>query len=180
MGGSTRRRGARRWRSGGAGLLALALVPGVFAVPALARTDPAAPIRTVERRTVVELPFRTLYRDSKDLQPGVERVVSPGRTGLAARTSRLTFEGSRLVARSATVTDMLRPAEDRVVLQEAWPGVAGPVVRECGLAAWSPGSGPVARHRFLPMGTEVTVTAARSGRQVTVVINGRGPFVAGR
>jgi rare lipoprotein A (peptidoglycan hydrolase) len=30
------------------------------------------------------------------------------------------------------------------------------------------------------MGTEVTVTDRRTGRQVTVVINGRGPLAAGR
>ncbi len=179
MGGSVRPRrvGARRLRAGGAGLLALALVPGALATPARARTDPSTPTRTVLQRTVVEVPFRTLYRDSKDVPPGVERVVRPGRTGLVARTARLTFEGSRLVGRSPAGTEVLRPAADRVVLRGAWPALG---YRECGTAAWTPGSGPAALHRYLPLGTEVTVTDRRTGRGVTVVINGRGRFVAGR
>jgi len=37
-----------------------------------------------------------------------------------------------------------------------------------------------AAHRSLPFGTRVRVTHAGSGRSVDVVINDRGPFVAGR
>jgi hypothetical protein len=158
----------------------LALVPGALAAPARARTNPSHPIRTVHQRTVVEVPFRTLYRDSKDVPPGEERVVRPGRTGLEARTYRLSFEGSRLVDRSRIGHEVLRPALDRVVLQGAWPMPDDRPVRECGIAAWSPRPGPAAVHRYLPQGTEVTVTDRRTGRQVAVVINGRGSFAAGR
>lgn len=37
-----------------------------------------------------------------------------------------------------------------------------------------------AAHRTLPFGTRVTVTRRDNGEQVEVVINDRGPFVAGR
>lgn len=37
-----------------------------------------------------------------------------------------------------------------------------------------------AAHPDLPFGTEVVVTRPDSGREVTVVINDRGPFVKGR
>jgi 3D (Asp-Asp-Asp) domain-containing protein len=37
-----------------------------------------------------------------------------------------------------------------------------------------------AAHRMLPLGTLVRVTNARNGRSVDVVINDRGPFIAGR
>jgi rare lipoprotein A len=40
--------------------------------------------------------------------------------------------------------------------------------------------GLTAAHRTLPFGTKVRVTCLRSGRQVIVRINDRGPFVAGR
>ena len=177
MGHSPRRHGARRLLAGGAGLLALALVPGVLARPALARTDPSTQIRTVHQRTVVEVPYRTLYRDSKDLPPGTERVVRPGRTGLVARRYLLTFQGPRLGERSLAGLEVLRPEADRMIVRGAWPT---PGYRECGTAAWSPGSPTAALHRSLPLGTEVTVTDRRTGRQVTVVINGRGPLAAGR
>ena len=38
----------------------------------------------------------------------------------------------------------------------------------------------VAAHRSLPFGTQVRVTNLRNGKQVTVRINDRGPFVRGR
>jgi len=38
----------------------------------------------------------------------------------------------------------------------------------------------VAAHRSLPFGTQVKVTNLRNGKQVTVRINDRGPFVRGR
>ena len=37
-----------------------------------------------------------------------------------------------------------------------------------------------AAHRSRSLGSQVTVTSARSGRSVTVRINDRGPFVRGR
>lgn len=40
--------------------------------------------------------------------------------------------------------------------------------------------GMTAAHRTLPFGTRVRVTCLRSGRQVVVRINDRGPFVKGR
>ena len=38
----------------------------------------------------------------------------------------------------------------------------------------------VAAHRSLAFGTQVRVTNVRNGKQVTVRINDRGPFVRGR
>jgi rare lipoprotein A len=40
--------------------------------------------------------------------------------------------------------------------------------------------GMTAAHRTLPFGTMVTVVNKKNGRQVTVRINDRGPFIAGR
>jgi len=37
-----------------------------------------------------------------------------------------------------------------------------------------------AAHRTLPFGTKVTVTNQANGRSVTVTVNDRGPFAAGR
>lgn len=37
-----------------------------------------------------------------------------------------------------------------------------------------------AAHKTLPFGTKVTVTNIRNGKSVTVRVNDRGPFVAGR
>ena len=45
---------------------------------------------------------------------------------------------------------------------------------------WFNPNAMTAAHRSLPFGTRVRVTHAGSGRSVDVVINDRGPFVAGR
>jgi rare lipoprotein A len=37
-----------------------------------------------------------------------------------------------------------------------------------------------AAHKTLPFGTKVRVTHSHSGRSVDVVINDRGPYIAGR
>ena len=63
---------------------------------------------------------------------------------------------------------------------------------QCGIASWyaahtRTASGQMmnnnamtAAHKWLPFGTEVTVTALRTGRSVTVRINDRGPYIRGR
>lgn len=45
---------------------------------------------------------------------------------------------------------------------------------------WFNPEGLTAAHRTLPFGTRVRVTHAGNGRSVNVVINDRGPFIAGR
>lgn len=56
---------------------------------------------------------------------------------------------------------------------------------ETGIASFYSTSPPTgtdltAAHRQLPFGTRVRVTRPDTGRQVVVLINDRGPFVAGR
>jgi hypothetical protein len=51
---------------------------------------------------------------------------------------------------------------------------------QCGLASWYHGTGKVAAHRFLRTGTRVTVSTDDDGHAVTVVINARASFPAGR
>lgn len=42
------------------------------------------------------------------------------------------------------------------------------------------GKGLTAAHRYLPFGTRVRVSDQRSGRQIIVRINDRGPYASGR
>jgi rare lipoprotein A len=75
------------------------------------------------------------------------------------------------------------------------PGGAAPNWREEGLASWYGSDfhgrrtangerynmyAMTAAHKTLPLGTPVVVTSRESGRRITVRINDRGPFVAGR
>ncbi len=70
---------------------------------------------------------------------------------------------------------------------------SAPRAGECGIASWYSytghrtangerfdGSGMTAASRSLPFGSHVRVTLVHTSRSVTVRINDRGPFVAGR
>ncbi len=79
-----------------------------------------------------------------------------------------------------------------VLLAAAWFGGSQQAFAECGIAStYSSGSltangerynhmGISAAHKSLPFGTRVVVRNQRTGRSITVRINDRGPFVAGR
>ena len=72
------------------------------------------------------------------------------------------------------------------------PASAFPAFSECGIAStYSSGRrtangeaydhmGISAAHKSLPFGSRVVVRSQRSGRSITVRINDRGPFIAGR
>lgn len=69
---------------------------------------------------------------------------------------------------------------------------AGPAFVQCGKASWyaltsmtasgerADPNAMAAAHRSLPFGTLVKVANLRNGREITVRINDRGPFVKGR
>ncbi len=79
-----------------------------------------------------------------------------------------------------------------VVLAAAWCVGCQQAFAECGIAStYSSGNrtangeaynhmGISAAHKSLPFGTRVVVRNQRTGRSITVRINDRGPFVAGR
>ncbi len=74
----------------------------------------------------------------------------------------------------------------------AWGTVVENSFSQVGLASYYSATGPTASgqqgapdkltaaHRSLPFGSRVKVTALKSGREVIVVINDRGPFRPGR
>lgn len=45
---------------------------------------------------------------------------------------------------------------------------------------WSNPNSLSAAHRHLPFGSKVVVTNVKTGKQVTVTVNDRGPFLKGR
>lgn len=79
-----------------------------------------------------------------------------------------------------------------VLLAAAWLAGCGQASAECGIAStYSSGSqtangerynhmGISAAHKSLPFGTRVVVRNQRTGHSITVRINDRGPYVAGR
>ena len=90
---------------------------------------------------------------------------------------------------------MIRKAVSVAALAAALLSISTAAYAQCGGASWyGPGfngkraaSGEIfnenamtAAHRSLPFGTKVMVTDQRTGRQISVTINDRGPFVGSR
>ena len=90
---------------------------------------------------------------------------------------------------------MIRKAVSVVAVAAALLSFSTAAYAQCGGASWyGPGfhgkkaasgqtfneNAMTAAHRSLPFGTNVTVVDQRTGKQVQVTINDRGPFVGGR
>lgn len=90
---------------------------------------------------------------------------------------------------------MIRKAVSVVAVAAALLSFSTAAYAQCGGASWyGPGfhgkkaasgqtfneNAMTAAHRSLPFGTKVTVVDQRTGKQVQVTINDRGPFVGGR
>jgi hypothetical protein len=152
--------------------------------------SPGMGLRVIRVRRALEsslepVPFRTLIRRSRDLDPGELLVVREGRRGRAVSTYRVVYRNGRVVHRTL-VSQVLLTAPVHEVVVEGEPGRASAPHRHVayGEASWygfCRVEGMYAAHRTLPFGTRVTVTNLDNGRSVTVVINDRGPFgVPGR
>ena len=145
-------------------------------------------VRTAFRTEVVELPFETLIRHSKELDLGAVRVLEEGRAGRAERTYRVTLRNGVEVRRVLVAERVLALPDRRVVLRGIGPVEPPEWVlgshRQVGQASWydfCPVDGYYAAHLTIPKGTAVTVRNLDNGRTVTVVINDRGPYgVPGR
>jgi rare lipoprotein A len=147
---------------------------------------PGASVRVIRVRTeltteTITLPFRTLIQYSKELAPGSIRILTAGIEGSAAATYRVTYRNGQEVGRELVSQVVLTAPVDQV---EQHPVTTAGAGSETGQASWYDwagcGDGYHAAHKTLPFGTAVTVTDLDNGKSVTVTINDRGPYAAGR
>lgn len=134
-------------------------------------------IRVVRKEVAQDqpIPYPTEIRKSGDLMLGVRRVEREGAPGLLRRSFEVRLEDGSEVERRLLGTDVIRQPVSRVVIEGTRPPHT-----QTGVASWYHRVGMVAAHRTLPFGTQVKVTNLANGRSVVVVINDRGPYVAGR
>src|SRR2546426_357477 len=139
-------------------------------------------VRKYRLREVEPLPFSTLIQNSKDLELGQVKVLTPGIPGQARVTYLITSRNGREVSREVLTEVVLTSPTDQVEQHGTTaPSLQGGV--DYGDASWYDwsgcGSGYHAAHRTLPFGTLVTVTNLDNGKTVTVTINDRGPYITG-
>jgi resuscitation-promoting factor RpfB len=134
-------------------------------------------VRVEIRREAVEepIPFPVEVRYSDEMYEGQETVIQEGRPGLRRSVYRVRLEDGKQVSRTVVEADVLEQPTQQIVVRGTRPPAY-----QVGEATWYERDGMVAAHKTLPFGTEVTVTDLSDGDQVTVVINDRGPYGAGR
>jgi uncharacterized protein YabE (DUF348 family) len=134
-------------------------------------------VRVTTKEVSVDQPigYLTEIRKTDDLLLGTRRVERAGVPGLLRRVYELTLENGREVARRLLRAQTVREPVSQVILEGTRPPHT-----ETGVASWYHRVGMVAAHKTLPFGTQVRVTNLANGRSVVVVINDRGPYIAGR
>ena len=136
-------------------------------------------LKVTRRREVVSvtIPFGTLVRYTGNLAAGQTEVNRSGSDGEGRETILATYRNGRLISRKIVATQVIVAPVDEIVLRGA---AKNPPTSRTGVASWYACSGDHAASPWLPFGTVVTVTDLDTGRTVTVVINDRGPYGAGR
>ena len=136
-------------------------------------------LKVTRRKEVVTvaIPFGTLVRYSGNLAAGQTEVNRSGSDGEGRETILATYRNGRLISRKIVATQVIVAPVDEIVFRGA---AKNPPTSRTGVASWYACSGDHAASPWLPFGTVVTVTDLDTDRTVTVVINDRGPYGAGR
>ena len=125
----------------------------------------------------VTLPYGTLVKWSANLPVGETEVNRSGSNGVGRETVVATYRNGRLISREIVAVQVIVAPVDEIVFKGS---AKTPPSSRTGIASWYGCSGYHAASPWLPFGTAVTVTDLANGRTVTVVINDRGPYGAGR
>jgi hypothetical protein len=137
----------------------------------------AGGMRVAVRTVVVAVPFRTLTRYSNDIAGGESQLIRTGRWGRAAVTVWTSYRNGRVFSREPIGRRIITPPVDAILVTGSRPtDPAGGI--EHGQASWyrCPNEGDFAAQLQIPKGTMVTVTNPDNGRNVTVIIDDRGPY----
>jgi resuscitation-promoting factor RpfB len=155
--------------------------PSILAYPSEGST-----IRVVRVNSAVEtlrskIDFKTETEPTDKLELGVRKVKRAGVEGVKASHYRILYEDGKVKSRTFLRSEIIREPSIQVTLV----GTHRPVLKAAnssqqGKASWYTQPGLMAAHRFLPLGSVVRVTNLANGKQVTVTIRDRGPYVDGR
>lgn len=155
----------------------------------------------------IAIPAETTYRNDSSLTLGKEKVHTSPKEGKKRITYEVVYNDSKEVSRTKVKEEIIDSPITGIVLRGTQAMVSRSGSREGtkpssntgntieGIASFygaelhgnrTASGAPfdmyamTAAHRTLPFGTKVKVTSLDSGRSVVVVINDRGPHIAGR
>ncbi|MDQ4149546.1 MAG: septal ring lytic transglycosylase RlpA family protein [Actinomycetota bacterium] len=155
--------------------------PGLDAYPAAGSTITVVRVNQAVEKVQSKIPFKKVTERTAKLELGVRKVKTKGREGTKTSSYRVTYEDGRVKSRTFVDSKVTRqPVAEVILVGSHRPTVTKPTRSQTGKASWYSQPGLMAAHRTLPFGTAVRVTNLANGKQVTVTIRDRGPFVEGR
>ena len=155
--------------------------PSILAYPSEGSTIKVVRVNQALETLHSKIDFRTQTEQTDKLELGIRKVKSPGVEGVKEASYRIIYEDGKVKSRTFLGSEVVRQPTNQVTLV----GTFRPVLKasnssQQGKASWYTQPGLMAAHRFLPLGTVVRVTNLTNGKQVTVTIRDRGPYVDGR
>lgn len=155
--------------------------PGILSYPAEGSVIKVVRVNEAVETVRSKIAFKSQSRPSGELEMGVRKVATRGVEGVKASRYRILYEDGKVKSRTFTGSDVLTaPVPELTLVGTFRPSLKAAKSSQTGGASWYTQPGLMAAHRTLPLGTVVRVTNLANGRQVTVTIRDRGPYVDGR
>lgn len=155
--------------------------PNILAYPSQGSTIKVVRVNQSVETIHSKIPFKTESRQSDELELGIRKVSSAGTAGVKASRYRILYEDGKVKSRTLDNSEVVRePTAEVTLVGTSRPSVTSVKSGQTGGASWYTQPGLMAAHRTLPFGTVVRVTNLGNGKQVTVTIRDRGPYVEGR
>jgi uncharacterized protein YabE (DUF348 family) len=155
--------------------------PSILAYPSEGSTIKVVRVNQAVEKLHSRIGFKRQTEQDPKLELGIRKVSKPGVEGIRESSYRLLYEDGKVKSRTFLGARTLRESSPEITLV----GTNRPTLKaarhdQSGKASWYHQPGLMAAHRTLPFGTVVRVTNLANGKQVTVTIRDRGPYVDGR
>jgi uncharacterized protein YabE (DUF348 family) len=155
--------------------------PSILAYPSEGSTIKVVRVNQAVEKLHSRIGFKRQTEQDPKLELGIRKVSKPGVEGIRESSYRLLYEDGKVKSRTFLGSRTLRESSPEITLV----GTNRPTLKaarhdQSGKASWYHQPGLMAAHRTLPFGTVVRVTNLANGKQVTVTIRDRGPYVDGR
>jgi rare lipoprotein A len=155
--------------------------PSILAYPSEGSTIKVVRVNQAVEKLHSKIPFKRETEQDSKLEMGIRKVRSAGVEGVRESSYRILYEDGKVKSRTFLGAKVLKEPVPEVTLVGSYrPTLTSVKHSQSGKASWYHQPGLMAAHRTLPFGTKVRVTNVATGKQVTVTIRDRGPYIDGR
>lgn len=155
--------------------------PNILAYPSEGSTIKVVRVNQAVEKLHSKIAFTRQTEQSSTLELGIRKVSKAGVEGIRESTYRILYEDGKVKSRTFLgATTVREPSAEVTLVGTFKPALKAASHNQTGKASWYHQPGLMAAHRSLPFGTVVRVTNLANGKQVTVTIRDRGPYIDGR